>query len=326
MKAELPLIVLAMSLSSCVAPDAGQAPGAADGASASDLGASDLGASDLGASDLAPPASLSPGYGELVVSLTFDDTYDDHYDFVRPVLDGIPATFYVNSPRLGAAGYMTESEVHELQRAGHEIGSHTLHHLHLATLGAAEQRTEMCDDRAALLALAFPVTTMAYPFGDENDSAHAVAASCPFAGARDVGGLRNVNPLAGGKGYCGTAASSTAKADVEEIPPLSPFVIRSRASIHTLCTVDDLRDMIQNAAADHKELPLERRRWLVLTFHDFCDSCSGDSDTVQKSVFRSFVAWLRDQKGEIAVRNATGDEIARRPLVVRTVAQVLADK
>jgi peptidoglycan/xylan/chitin deacetylase (PgdA/CDA1 family) len=312
MKRDLRLILLALSLSSCVAPDAAQTPDAAlgDGGSVSDLA----------------PSSLTPGFGELVVSLTFDDTYDDHYDFVRPVLDGIPATFYVNSPRFGLPGYMTESEVMELLRAGHEIGSHTLHHLHLATLSAAEQRTEMCSDRAALLALAFPVTTMAYPFGDENDSAHTVAESCPFAGARDVGGLRNSNPLAGGQGYCGTAASSLAKPDAEAIPPLAPFVIRSRASVHTLCTVEDLRDMIENAANDHKELPLERRRWLVFNFHDFCDDCSGDTDTVPKSVFRSFVTWLRDQNGGIAVRDATGEEIARRPLVVRTVAQVLGSK
>jgi peptidoglycan/xylan/chitin deacetylase (PgdA/CDA1 family) len=221
---------------------------------------------------------------------------------------------------------MTGSEVMELLRAGHEIGSHTLHHLHLATLSAADQRTEMCSDRAALLALGFPVTTMAYPFGDENDSAHAVAESCPFAGARDVGGLRNSDPLAGGQGYCGTAASSLAKADVEQIPPLLPFTIRSRASVHTLCTVEDLRDMIQNAANDHKELPLERRRWLVFNFHDFCDDCSGDTDTVPKSVFRSFVTWLREQDGQIVVRDPAGEETARRPLVVRTVAQVLAGK
>ena len=54
------------------------------------------------------------------------------------------------------------------------------------------------------------------------------------------------------------------------------------------------------------------------------DDCSGDSDTVRKSVFRAFVTWLRDQNGEIAVRDATGHESARRPLVVKTVAQVLA--
>jgi len=322
MKPQLPLILLALSLSACVAVDAARTPSdAAPVTSPEDAGVGD-GAS---ATDL-PPASLTPGFGELVVSLTFDDTYDDHYDFVRPVLDGIPATFYVNSPRLGLAGYMTESNVMALARAGHEIGSHTLHHLHLATLSAADQRTEMCTDRAALLARGFSVTTMAYPFGDENESAHAVAASCPFAGARDVGGLRNSDPLAGGKGYCGTAASSTAKADVEQIPPVAPFLIRTRASIHTLCTVDDLRHMIENAADDHKELALERRRWLVFNFHDFCDDCSGDSDTVPKSVFVAFISWLRDQKGEITVRDATGAEIARRPLVIKTVAQVLSDK
>jgi peptidoglycan/xylan/chitin deacetylase (PgdA/CDA1 family) len=322
MKPDLALILISLSLSSCVVPDAGQTDGApAPASSPADAAITD-GAS---AFDLAP-ASLTPGFGELVVSLTFDDTYDDHYDFVRPVLDGIPATFYVNSPRFGLAGYMTGSEVMELLRAGHEIGSHTLHHLHLATLTAAAQRTEMCSDRAALVALGFPVTSMAYPFGDENDSAHAVAESCPFAGARDVGGLRNGDPLAGGKGYCGTPASSLAKADAEQIPPLAPFIIRSRASVHTLCTVEDLRDMIESAANDHKELPLERKRWLVFNFHDFCDDCSGDTDTVPKSVFRSFVTWLRDQRGGIAVRNATGEEIARRPLMVKTVAQVLASK
>ena len=63
--------------------------------------------------------------------ITFDDTFAVQYDFARPLLDGLPATFYVNSPRLGRPGYMTKAQLDDLVRAGHEIGSHTLHHLHL---------------------------------------------------------------------------------------------------------------------------------------------------------------------------------------------------
>jgi peptidoglycan/xylan/chitin deacetylase (PgdA/CDA1 family) len=316
------LVILACPLAACVARDAAPVVGAPEPPPSLDAGVADDASAP--APDLRAP--LTAGYEPLVVSLTFDDTYDDQYDFARPLLEGLPSTFYVNSTRLGQKGYMTLAQVDELARAGNEIGSHTLHHLHLSQLDATQQRTEMCDDRTALLAQGFAVTTMAYPFGDENASAHTVAQSCPFAGARDVGGLRNVDPLAGGKGYCGTAASSTDKADAEELHPLQPYAIRSRVSIHTLCTPDDLRDMVQNAANDHKELPLARARWLVFNFHDFCDSCSDDSDTVRKDVFAAFVGWLRDQGGEIAVRDAGGNEVARRPLVVRTVADVMATR
>jgi hypothetical protein len=38
------------------------------------------------------------------------------------------------------------------------------------------------------------------------------------------------------------------------------------------------------------------------------------------------VTWLRTQNGTVAVRDAGGREIARRPLVVKTIAQVLKIK
>jgi peptidoglycan/xylan/chitin deacetylase (PgdA/CDA1 family) len=268
----------------------------------------------VGAPTLVAPAVGPPGPGPLVVSITFDDTFAIQYDFARPLLDGLPATFYVNSPRLGRPGYMTRAQLDDLVRAGHEIGSHTLHHLHLSTLDGDAQRTEICDDRQALIAAGFAVRTMAFPFGDENASARAVARSCGFDGARDVGGLYNANPLAGGKGYCASSASNLAKPDAEQIPPVDPFGIRSRTSIHADCTPDDLRAMVLNAAGGVQEVASDQRRWLVLTFHDFCDDCSGDTTTVRKDVFRDFVEWLRARNGEIA----------GRPLVVKTVADVLA--
>ncbi len=48
---------------------------------------------------------------------------------------------------------------------GHEIGGHTLTHVDLVTVPATEARRQICDDRAALVAMGFPVTSFAYPFG-----------------------------------------------------------------------------------------------------------------------------------------------------------------
>jgi peptidoglycan/xylan/chitin deacetylase (PgdA/CDA1 family) len=276
------------------------------------------------AADGGPAGPTTVGYEDLVVSLTFDDTFADHAAFVAPLIAGMPSTFYVNSPRLDNPGYMALTDVQKLAQEGHEIGAHTLHHLHATELDGPTQTTEMCDDLTALLAHGFLIHTMAYPFGDENPSARSVARACPFAGARATGNLRNVGP--GERGYCGSPATSLAKADSEQIPPVDPFAIRTRASVRNACTTDDLTAMVQAAADDHKEIPVERRRWSIFNFHNFCDDCADEGTRIRKDVFRNFVTWLRTQNGTVAVRDAGGREIARRRLVVKTIAQVLEMK
>src|SRR4051812_34687843 len=94
MKTMIGLTVFVLSITACGGPTMSMPDG----------GEADLGPNaDLGPRNTTPPPIN--GMEELVVSLTFDDTFADQMSFAAPLLDGIPSTFFVNSPRIGTKGY-----------------------------------------------------------------------------------------------------------------------------------------------------------------------------------------------------------------------------
>ncbi len=264
----------------------------------------------------------APAYAPLVVTLTFDDTYDEQAE-IAALLDGLPSTFYVNSSRVSTPGWMTDGDLAGLVAAGHDVGAHTLTHPRLTDLDEATRQLEMCGDRAALAALGHDALTLAYPFGADDAAVRATAAACGFEGARDIGGLRNADPWNGDAGFCGTEASSLSRPASETLPPRDAYAIRSHASIRASCTDLDLQRMVLAAAADAVEQPLAARRWLVLTFHDFCTTCTGRTYQVDVARLKRFAAWLRELGGAVPVVNASGRRVGRRPLIVTSVAEAL---
>src|SRR4051794_6284538 len=82
--------------------------------------------------------------GRTVVSLTFDDGIDEQYAAGVILAErGLNATFFVNSARIGAPGFMSMDQLRDLQSDGNEIGGHTLHHARLTDLPPADQRVEI---------------------------------------------------------------------------------------------------------------------------------------------------------------------------------------
>ena len=82
-------------------------------------------------------------------SFTFDDCMQSQYDHVYPIFEeyGFKGTFYViTAPLDDPYGpfwrYGTWSEFIEMSNAGHEIGSHTVHHLHLRNLAIGDSATD----------------------------------------------------------------------------------------------------------------------------------------------------------------------------------------
>src|SRR5262245_50344537 len=64
--------------------------------------------------------------GHTVVSLTFDDSLADQNQTGAMLAQrGMRGTYYVNSGRVGLAGYLTQSQLRSLANAGHEIAGHT---------------------------------------------------------------------------------------------------------------------------------------------------------------------------------------------------------
>lgn len=143
-----------------------------------------------------------------LASLSFDDGLEDNHRVVLPLLRelGLSATVYVvtgyigqPNPWIAGARYMTEDELRDLQRAGFELGAHSVSHPNLAALDAAACEREVADSVAAVAAIAGePVRTFAYPFCSYSEPARAsvrragllAAVTCEGRGGFDPYALR----------------------------------------------------------------------------------------------------------------------------------------
>ena len=111
--------------------------------------------------------AASPGAPGTVV-ITFDDGRESDYDMAFRLLAeaGAPAEFFVNTANVGRAGYLTWSQIAEMQRAGMSFQSHA--HDHLPLLGLPPRRLEyqLRTSKDALEArLGRSVDFVAAPFG-----------------------------------------------------------------------------------------------------------------------------------------------------------------
>ncbi len=134
------------------------------------------------------PTALESGSArELpVVAVTFDDGYDDNFEFAYPTLKKyrIPATFFLLSglmenqgPTIAKLGSlwpastdelrpMVWSQARELLAGGMDIGAHTYHHSALLSLPREEVRRELITGRECLEErLGRRIELFAYPFG-----------------------------------------------------------------------------------------------------------------------------------------------------------------
>jgi peptidoglycan/xylan/chitin deacetylase (PgdA/CDA1 family) len=143
------------------------------------------------------------------VHVTFDDAF-------RSVLDALPVLerLRVRTTVFACSGYgdgrpldidelrgdrfdaralatLTYDELRMLRRRGVEIGSHTITHAHLTRLDDAELGRELTESRARLEdELGEPVTTLAYPYGEEDARVRAAARAAGYVEAYGLPGRR----------------------------------------------------------------------------------------------------------------------------------------
>ena len=114
------------------------------------------------------------------VMITFDDGYRDVLWHAAAVLHKLhmPATAYIITDRVDGPdpSFLTWPELVRLEKLGFTIGSHTVHHLDLTSLSAADTWSELNDSKRTLEQhLGHPVQWFAYPAGREDPSVVALA-------------------------------------------------------------------------------------------------------------------------------------------------------
>jgi peptidoglycan/xylan/chitin deacetylase (PgdA/CDA1 family) len=228
----------------------------------------------------APPAVAA---ATTVVSLTFDDGYDNHVVAGQVLAQyGVHGTFFVNSGDLGTTRHLTWAQVDQLAAAGNEIGGHTISHADLTTVDATTARREVCDDRTALLNRGYAVTNFAYPYGHgfDDPTIRSIVQQCGYNSARMAWGI--------GDGVY-----------AETLPPSDVWAVKSPSSADA-ATLAQLQAFVTGAET-------HGGGWVPFYFHDICDGCS--SQAVSPSILSAFLDWL-------APRAATGT-------TVNTIAQVI---
>ena len=132
------------------------------------------------------------------VVLTFDDGYENFYEYAMPQLVryGFPAMVYALADRLGQPSawfaadgratppLMSAARLRELRHAGIDIGSHGLTHRRLAEIARPAANDEIARSRDRLeQILGEPVMHFCYPYGSYDDAVVAMAAAAGYRSA-----------------------------------------------------------------------------------------------------------------------------------------------
>ncbi len=124
------------------------------------------------------------------VAITFDDGYADAYDVAYPILRryGFKATFYVITGLVGRPGYLTWEQIRALAAEGNAIGSHSVGHPDLRTLGDAALGFQLRESKAELeRQLGKAVVDFCYPAGKFSKAVAASAGQAGYASAVTTG-------------------------------------------------------------------------------------------------------------------------------------------
>jgi len=92
------------------------------------------------------------------IILTFDDGYADAYTEALPILKKYQAvaTFYLIRDYVGKGNYLSQTQTQELEKAGMEIGSHTLSHPDLTKINLEDAQTQIFQSKENALTFCYP--------------------------------------------------------------------------------------------------------------------------------------------------------------------------
>ncbi|MFI5240397.1 MAG: polysaccharide deacetylase family protein [Candidatus Saccharimonadia bacterium] len=122
----------------------------------------------LTTSDFSLAPYIPVGFSRPLLTLTFDDGYDNMFTQALPLLQnyGFNSTQFIITSDINTTGYMTTAQVQAMSKAGTEMASHTVTHNDLTQETSAQVLTELAQSQSVLAAwIGLPVTDLAYPLG-----------------------------------------------------------------------------------------------------------------------------------------------------------------
>lgn len=188
-------------------------------------------------------SALKP-FDQPLVSVTFDDGWESVYTQALSIMqeDGIASTQYIISDVFDNYQYMSKAQIHSMQQAGHEIGSHTVSHADLTTLDDTELGHELLDSKNTLKSeFNTPIKDFTSPYGSYNKHT-----------------LETI-----GK-YYRSQKNAEGDPDANELEAINirdsfdPLNIKSY-SVRQNTSLEDIQKLIKAAK--------ENNGWLVLTYH-----------------------------------------------------------
>ena len=114
------------------------------------------------------------GLGKDCVRFTFDDGGISFYTIYAPILDkyGYKGYFFITTSLIATDGFMSESQIKELDERGHIIGGHSdSHRQRMNTLSYEELKEDWgkCSERLSAI-VGHPITVCSLPCGYESDN------------------------------------------------------------------------------------------------------------------------------------------------------------
>lgn len=216
-------------------------------------------------------------FSEGLVSLSFDDGGSSFYTETMPQLlsHNFHATVNIVNDFINQPGYMTSSQISEINENGMEIGSHSMTHPYLTSLSDTDLAQEIGGSKSVDLSLGLtPLSTFAYPYGDWDGRTEAAIQSAGYKNARvtDQGfNTKNTNL----------------------------FELRTE-NIKNDTTLAQVKQWINDAA--------QNKTWLILGLHDVGSNPTNDPNdiyTITPAMFQNILDYLA-QKG---IRVATTDYV-----------------
>lgn len=133
-----------------------------------------------------------PSLPENPVVLSFDDGWQNQYEYALPVLQkhNMKAVFYIYTNPIDhkKPQWMNWDEVVELDKAGMEIGGHSFTHPVLTKITSSDELDHEISDSKKIIEhhLGHSISSFAYPFGANNETVEIAVARAGYQMARTI--------------------------------------------------------------------------------------------------------------------------------------------